>query len=142
MKALATFLFILLSTHAFTQVNWLKWNEAFSQKKDRYEFQLTFILVSTDWCSYCQLQKRKMRKLKIEGIRFVELNAYTQESLYWKDSLFLPSADLNSYHPLLEQLTGKPIHAFPTWMIFDHISNVIHIFEGVLENEVFYQISR
>lgn len=141
MKAISTFLFLLFSTLAFSQVNWLKWNEAFDKTQDRNEFQLTFVLVSTDWCSHCQLQKRKMRKLYVEGIRFVELKAYTQESLNWKDLTYVPSPYSNNVHPVIERITNKSITSFPTWIILDEKMNLIQTIEGVIENEVFYQLS-
>lgn len=98
------------------------------------------LLLSTDWCVYCKMQKFQIRRnKKFEKSRrhfyYAELNAESKEPLKFKGRTyrFLPNGESSGVHELAVAL-GKHngTLAYPTWIVMDKDLNVLYRHSGVL----------
>lgn len=97
------------------------------------------ILLSTDWCRYCQMQKSQLHKNKdfikrTDSFYYVELNAETKESIrfHGQDYHFRENGVSAGIHELAVALNGSKRVAFPTWVLLDKNYQVLFRYNGAL----------
>ncbi|ERJ58579.1 TlpA family protein disulfide reductase [Sphingobacterium paucimobilis] len=103
------------------------------------------ILLSTDWCQYCQMQKQQVRKNKkfIEKgnlFHYIEFDAESKETIRFqgKDYVYKPTGANIGTHELAVTLNGPDRLAYPTWILLDKDYQVLFRHGGVLRP---YQIN-
>lgn len=97
------------------------------------------VLLSTDWCQYCQMQKNQIRKNKDFAAKanlfyYVEFNAESKENVWFqgKAYTFKPTGVNTGTHALARALNGPGTLAFPTWILLDRNYQVLFRHGGVL----------
>lgn len=110
------------------------------QDSMRVQPKPVLLLLSTDWCVYCKMQKfqiRRNKKLEKSSSHFyyAELNAESKEPLMFKGRTyrFLPNGESAGVHELAVAL-GKHngTLAYPTWVVMDKNLNILYRHSGVL----------
>ena len=98
------------------------------------------VLLSTDWCSYCKVQKQLVQrneKFKAKGSTFyyVEFDAESTDDIIFNGKMFKTSSKKNrkQTHELTFYLleNSKPI--YPTWLLLDSEYNVLFKHQGFLK---------
>lgn len=101
------------------------------------------LLLSTDWCVYCKMQKfqiRRNKKFQKNSAHFyyAEINAEAKEPLKFKGRTyrFLPNGKSSGVHELAVAL-GKHngTLAYPTWVIMDKDLNILYRHSWVLAKQ-------
>jgi len=101
------------------------------------------LLLSTDWCVYCRMQKfqiQRNKKFQKNSVHFyyAELNAESKEPLKFKGRTyrFLPNSESSGVHELAVAL-GKHngTLAYPTWVVMDKNLNILYRHSGVLNKQ-------
>lgn len=97
------------------------------------------VLLSTDWCQYCQMQKNQIRKNKDFAAKanlfyYTEFNAESKENIWFqgKEYTFRPTGVNTGTHTLARALNGPGTLAFPTWVLLDGNYQVLFRHGGVL----------
>lgn len=97
------------------------------------------ILLYTDWCKYCQMQKSQLRKNKEfikRGDRFyyIELNAEGREKIHFngKNYAFRAKGAATGIHELAAALNGSENVSFPTWILLSKDYEVLFRYSGIL----------
>lgn len=97
------------------------------------------ILLSTDWCQYCQMQKLQIRKNKVFQAKeslfhYVEFDAESKEKVLFneKEYNYKPRGRNIGTHELSILLNGSNKIAYPTWVLLDEQYNVQFRHPGVL----------
>lgn len=97
------------------------------------------ILLSTDWCQYCRMQKNQIRKNesvleKADLFYYVEFDAESDETIRFQnnDYAFKPTGKNTGTHELARALNGPGTLAFPTWVLLDRSYQVLFRHGGVL----------
>lgn len=98
------------------------------------------MLISTDWCSYCQLQKAQLAKRKnlkemIQHAYYVELDAESTDTLIFDDKpyAYINNGASKGIHELAIALGGDNGNlAYPTWVLLDSHYNVLFRLQGLL----------
>ncbi len=101
------------------------------------------ILLTTDWCKYCQVQKAQLSKNKNFQKRevnfyYVEFNAESKDDIHFHGNNYsFQSAGVSSgIHELAIALNGGDENlSFPTWIILDSDYNVLFKNNGVLSEK-------
>ncbi|MBD1423288.1 thioredoxin family protein [Sphingobacterium chuzhouense] len=103
------------------------------------ESKPVLILLSTDWCQYCRMQKNQIRKNedfleKADLFYYVEFDAESDETISFqgKDYAFKPTGKNTGTHELARALNGPGTLAFPTWVLLDRNYQVLFRHGGVL----------
>lgn len=97
------------------------------------------ILLSTDWCQYCQLQKHQLAKneefkSKRTLFHYVEFDAEHNKPVRFNAHMYnyKPRGSRTGIHDLALTLNGSGAIAFPTWVLLDPDYQVIFRHNGVL----------
>lgn len=97
------------------------------------------ILLSTDWCKYCQMQKKQLEKNKdflkqSDDFYYVIFNAEQKEPIVFQSQLFSYRAigQSSGIHELAIALNGSENIAFPTWILLDTNYEVLLRYGGVI----------
>lgn len=97
------------------------------------------VLLSTDWCQYCQMQKNQIRKNKDFAAKanlfyYAEFDAESKENVLFqgKEYAFKPTGKNTGTHELARALNGPGTLAFPTWVLLDRNYQVLFRHGGVL----------
>lgn len=97
------------------------------------------ILLSTDWCKYCHLQKKQMGENKELSKRsdefyYVIFNAEFDDTVMFNRQRFRQKTNAFSggAHELAIALNGSEKLAFPTWVILDKDYQIIFHHSGIL----------
>jgi|SRR5690606_3129451 len=100
------------------------------------------LLLSTDWCKYCQMQKSQLRKNKdfqhaSDWFYYVPFDAESKEnvSLRGQEYSFKPTGISTGMHELAVALNGSKQLSFPTWIILDKNYQLLFRHQGVLSNK-------
>lgn len=100
------------------------------------------ILLSTDWCQYCQMQKNQIQKnkdfdIKADLFYYVEFNAEKKENILFdgQDYAFKPTGKNTGTHELARALNGPGRLAFPTWVLLDKNYQTLFRHGGVLTTD-------
>lgn len=98
------------------------------------------ILLSTDWCKYCQMQKNQLEKNKdflnqTDNFYYVIFNAEQKEAVVFHQKTFQYKATglSSGIHELAIALSGTENVAFPTWILLDTKYQVLFRYNGVLK---------
>jgi len=101
------------------------------------------ILVSTNWCKYCQMQKAQL--LKNQGFidakawfYYSELDAEAKEDIYFNDQIYQykNSGDARGIHELAVALADKKEGlSYPLWIIVDENYKVLIRRYGLLTRD-------
>lgn len=105
------------------------------------------ILLSTDWCQYCRMQKSQIRKNedfleKADLFYYVEFDAESEEIIPFqgKDYVFKPTGKNTGTHELARALNGPGTLAYPTWVLLDRNYQVLFRHGGVLTPNQFKEL--
>lgn len=97
------------------------------------------MLLSTDWCQYCSMQKLQLQKntlfiQKADKFYFVDFNAETKKKIIFqhKEYIFKPSGINIGTHELALALNGSPKISYPTWVLLDHTYKPLFRHAGLL----------
>lgn len=97
------------------------------------------ILLSTEWCQYCQMQKQQIRKnkkfLNNENLlHYVEFDAESKGTISFqgKDYVYKPTGANIGTHELALALNGPNKLVYPTWVLLDRNYQVLFRHAGVL----------
>lgn len=98
------------------------------------------VLISTDWCTYCRMQRRLLQRdttfgHALDGWYFTELNAETREPLSFDGRMYRfgatgPGAGIHELALALGRHQGRL--AYPTWVFLDPGFRVLARYPGVL----------
>ena len=98
------------------------------------------ILLSTDWCKYCQMQKNQLSKNKdflkqADNFYYIIFNAERKDSIVFNQKTFQYKATglSSGIHELAIALNGSKNIAFPTWVLLDCKYQVLFRYNGVLK---------
>lgn len=101
------------------------------------------ILIVTDWCVYCRMQKAQLRKNRhfqssASRFYFVEFNAETEEDITFNNRTYTfkstgVDTGLHELAYALGQVDNKL--AFPTWVVINEKFEIIFNYGGVLNPE-------
>lgn len=101
------------------------------------------LLLSTDWCVYCKMQKFQVSRNKkfqksSHHFYYAELNGEARDPLKFKGRTyrFLPNGESSGVHELAVVL-GKHngTLAYPTWVVMDKDLNILYRHSGVLAKQ-------
>lgn len=101
------------------------------------------LLLSTDWCVYCKMQKLQIRRNKnfqksSNHFYYAELNGEAKEPLKFKGRTyrFLPNGESSGVHELAVALgKHKGTLAYPTWVVMDKDLNILYRHSGLLSKQ-------
>ncbi len=98
------------------------------------------MLLSTDWCRYCRMQKYQLLRNKNFSEQenlfyYVEFNAESKEEVIFQGRRYGYKATgiSTGIHELAMAVNGSETISFPTWILLDKNSRVIFRYNGVLE---------
>lgn len=94
------------------------------------------ILLSTDWCKYCNMQKYQVQKNrnfrdKSSNFYYVEFDAESEQKIPFQQRDFEFSSSART-HELAIALNGTSKISFPTWVLLDTAYQVLYKHNGVL----------
>jgi thioredoxin-related protein len=97
------------------------------------------ILLSTEWCKYCQMQKVQLSKNKDfqaqkKLFHFIEFDAESKKTINFqgKSYTFKPTGISTGTHELAIALNGPDQLSFPTWVLLDTDYQVLFRHNGIL----------
>ena len=97
------------------------------------------ILLSTDWCTYCQMQQHQLQKnpdFAEHGdlFYFISFDAESKADVSFQGQpySFRPTGKNTGTHELARALNGPGTLAFPTWVLLDQQYRVLFRHGGVL----------
>lgn len=108
----------------------------------------TMILISTDWCKFCQLQKVQLtRNMAFLGAKdrlyYTELDAESKEDILFNGYVYKykNSGTTRGIHELVIALAAKkePI-TYPLWIVLDQNYNILFRRNGLLEPQEIKEI--
>ncbi|MEO6683611.1 MAG: thioredoxin family protein [Ginsengibacter sp.] len=104
------------------------------------EEKLIVMNFSTDWCAYCKIQERQLKKndevsqLLNDRTYYITLNAETKDTLKFNNIIFNPSPYKGGIHELALAVSEKNEHpAFPMWVIFNKDYEIIFRKNGLVK---------
>lgn len=117
-------------------------NLTISQLQDSVKSQPkpTMLLIHTDWCTYCAMQKQQLKSNnELESVYLAEFNAEQKEDVHFNGELyrFKPTGRNIGTHELVKQLVGDKKISYPLWIILDKQLNVVDSYAGYLRPEEF-----
>ncbi len=106
------------------------------------------ILVTTDWCKYCKIQKVQLEKnhdfqASRNNFYFIEFNAETQDSILFNEKVYhYKSSGLSTgIHELAVELGNqKQGISYPLWIILDKDYKVLLRRNGLLSRNELQEI--
>ena len=100
------------------------------------------ILMSTDWCQYCKIQKKQIRKNvafknKVDSFYYVEFDAESQDSIVFNGFKYKSNTKRNrkSTHQLALNLSNSDKVIFPAWVLLDSTYKVVFRYNSLLYPE-------
>lgn len=97
------------------------------------------ILLSTDWCQYCQMQKAQIRKNKAflrnaHRFHYIEFDAGSKKDIVFntKSYAYQPTGINIGTHELAVHLNGDDHLVYPTWVIMNSNYDILFRNKGVL----------
>jgi len=97
------------------------------------------VLLSTDWCKYCQMQKHQIRKnkdfrAKADLFYYVEFNVESKANIRFQGIpyTFKATGVSTGLHELAIALNGEGQLSFPTWVLLDKNYEILFRHGGVL----------
>lgn len=100
------------------------------------------LLLSTDWCKYCQLQKHQLQKneafqAQSADFYYIEFDAESKKQLVFNQQLFKfrPAGTTTGIHELAVALNESERIAYPTWVLLDSNYDVLLKYGGVMNKK-------
>lgn len=100
------------------------------------------ILMSTDWCQYCKIQKKQIRKNvafknKVDSFYYVEFDAESQDSIVFNGFKYKSNTKRNrkSTHQLAFEFNNSDKVSFPTWILLDSKYQIVFRYNSLLYPE-------
>lgn len=97
------------------------------------------ILLTTEWCRYCHMQKAQIQKNKTLNQRasnfyYVEFDAESRNSVSFHGATYSykPTGYHIGTHELAQKLNGSGKLTFPTWVLLDADYQPLFLHKGVL----------
>ena len=97
------------------------------------------VLLSTDWCQYCAMQKNQIGKnkkftAKADLFYFVDFDSEQKEPVTFANKTyhFKPKGVNTGTHDLAIALNGSPKISYPSWVLLDHQYNPLFRHNGLL----------
>lgn len=97
------------------------------------------LLISTDWCQYCAMQKQQIQKNKQfaeqhHQFYFVDFNAESRDKVVFqgREYKFIPRGINLGTHELAIALNGSDQISYPTWILLDAAYNPLFRQPGLL----------
>lgn len=97
------------------------------------------ILLSTEWCQYCHMQKAQIQKNEIlnqnaSSFYYINFDAESKESITFQGGLYnyRPSGRNIGTHELALKLNGSGKLSFPTWVVLNTDYQTLFIHKGLL----------
>ncbi len=138
--SLLTAIGVMIGTYCPAQTSALTMAQADSSMQK--EAKPLLILLSTDWCRYCRMQKNQLQKNKdfqsaLSQFYFVEFNAEYQEMIPFRGQSwpYKPTGESVGMHTLAEELAGGKEVAYPVWVLLDKEYQLVFRYNGVLTSE-------
>lgn len=135
---LVIILVFLLGSVATAQLKTVSIEDVDSLMLDKQK--LILILLSTDWCKYCQMQKKQLENNKVffnqsDNFYYVIFNAENKNSIVFNQQKFhyKPTGLSSGIHELAVALNGSENIAFPTWVLLDSKYQLLFRYNGVLK---------
>lgn len=135
---------LLIMTNLFFLVPMVSGQErllTFEQLQDSVVIKpkASMLLVHTDWCTYCALQKQQLAAgtLMHKDVYFGEFNAEQKDEVRFKGETysFKPTGRNTGIHELVEHFSQGKRVSFPFWVILDHELHVLDTYTGYLRPE-------
>ena len=90
------------------------------------------ILLSTEWCKYCQMQKHQLRKNRsflkqADSFYYIVFDAERKDpvTFHQKKFYYTPAGMSSGIHELAVALNGSENTAFPTWIVLNKEYQVV-----------------
>lgn len=103
------------------------------------EAKPTLILLSTEWCQYCQMQKVQMQKNKVEKsvadqFYYVEFDAESKETVTVNGNTYSykPTGLNLGIHEFAQRLNGNKKLIYPTWILLNQEQKILFRHQGAL----------
>lgn len=101
------------------------------------------LLISTDWCVYCRMQKFHVQRNKqfakdSRHFYYAEFNAESKDPIQFKGRSYryIPGGETSGVHELAVALgRHNGTLAYPTWVVMDRDLRVIYRHSGVLNRK-------
>ena len=99
------------------------------------------ILLTTEWCTYCKMQKSLLLKAKqnTDKIYFTEFDAETKEAVTFNGKIYTykPTGIDTGVNELAIILAnrGDSTLAYPAWVILDKNYKPVYVYQGVLQGD-------
>ncbi|UMB61765.1 thioredoxin family protein [Lutibacter sp. A80] len=100
------------------------------------------IFMSTDWCQYCKVQKKQLRKNKkfknkLDDFYYVEFDGESTDNIVFNNYIFQSNTKRNrkSTHDLVFALNNSENISFPNWVLLDNKYQVVFRYGGLLYPE-------
>ena len=97
------------------------------------------LLISTEWCQYCAMQKQQIQKNKQfaehhHQFYFVDFNAESRDKVVFqgREYKFIPRGINLGTHELATALNGSEQISYPTWILLDAAYNPLFRQPGLL----------
>lgn len=140
MQSIMIFIFVLSAAFAAAQDK--KTTMSIHELTDSLEVKAkpVLLLLSTDWCKYCKMQKVQLKKNKDfqagkNNFYFIEFNAESKESVLFNGKYYhYKSNGLSTgVHELAIKLSDQiEAIAYPLWVILDNDQQVVFRRNGLL----------
>ena len=99
------------------------------------------ILISTDWCAYCRMQRAQLKKSGVlqrvaPAVYFSEFDAETEDDVVFNDTTyrFIPTGVSTGSHELAFALGSIDSRlAFPTWVLLNENLEIVFQYPGVIK---------
>lgn len=108
----------------------------------RIEKKPLLVLLSAEWCKYCQMQKSQLCKNKVftkkaESFYYVVFNAESKEDISFNRQTYRykPAGVSNGIHELATALNGSEQVAFPTWVLLGKDYRMLFKYDGLLTRQ-------
>jgi thioredoxin-related protein len=128
---------LLMSTGSVAQINTLPVEKLDSCMQTTAKPVL--MLLTTDWCKYCQLQKAQLSRnkefqAKKEAFYFIEFDAEGKDSVTFHGHTYNYKATgvSTGMHELAVALSGEKAVSFPAWILLNKDYQVLFRYNGVL----------
>ena len=102
--------------------------------------KLMVIQLSTEWCVYCKMQDRQLKKdkeiikLLQEKTFYLKLDAESKDTIRFNETVFSPSPYKNGLHDFaLAVIAEHQQPSFPLWVIFNKDHEIVYRQSGLVK---------
>lgn len=141
MKLLFLGLFLSFSLHGQVQTTPIKELD----HKMKTHPQKVMILLSTEWCAYCDVSKKIMRNGQVtvndnQTFYYVEFDAESADSIIFNGYVYKPNSNSKTHPLALAFNQNKKNIAYPLWVILNEKYEIIYIKPGFLKPKQLQQL--